>query len=112
MTEEVDSGQPGASGPSQESNHYGPPEQSGQTGQPVESERSGWSSQADDEDTTASVPEEPMDKQATMDKQAMAPLLERFPDLAELDDQDDAQQVELLGKVLAGLQQDLNREGK
>ena len=106
MTEEVDSGQPGASGPSQESNHYGPPEQSGQTGQPVESERSGWSSQADDEDTTASVPEEPMDKQA------MAPLLERFPDLAELDDLDDAQQVELLGKVLAGLQQDLNREGK
>ncbi len=106
MTEEVDSGQPGVSGPSRESNHYGPPAQSGQTGQPVESGRSGWSSQADDEDTIASAPEEPMDKQA------MAPLLERFPDLAELDDQDDAQQVELLGKVLAGLQQDLNREGK
>ena len=106
MTEEVDSGQPGASGPSQESNHYGPPEQSGQTEQSVESEPSGRSSQADDEDTTASAPEEPMDKQA------MAPLLERFPDLAELDDLDDAQQVELLGKVLAGLQQDLNREGK
>ncbi|MCT6811313.1 MAG: hypothetical protein M3028_07380 [Bifidobacterium sp.] len=47
-----------------------------------------------------------------MDKQAMAPLLERFPDLAQLDNLDDAQQVELLGKVLAGLQQDLNREGK
>ena len=47
-----------------------------------------------------------------MDKQAMAPLLARFPELAELDDLDDAQQVELLGKVLAGLQQDLNREGK
>ncbi|MDT7508558.1 hypothetical protein QRX41_00200 [Bifidobacterium sp. H1HS16N] len=106
MSEEVDSGQPGASGPSQESNHYGPPEQSGQTGQPVESEPSGRSSQADDEDTTASAPEEPMDKQA------MAPLLARFPELAELDDLDDAQQVELLGKVLTGLQQDLNREGK
>ena len=106
MTEEVDSGQPGASGPSQESNHYGPPEQSGQTGQPVEAEHSGRSSQTEDENTTASVSEEPMDKQA------MAPLLERFPDLTKLDDLDDAQQVEMLGKVLAGLQQDLNREGK
>ena len=106
MSEEVKPGQLGASGPSQESNHYGLPEQSGQTGQPVESERSGRSSQADDEDTTASAPEEPMDKQT------MAPLLARFPDLAKLDDLDDAQQVELLGKVLAGLQQDLNREGK
>ncbi|WP_155804657.1 hypothetical protein [Bifidobacterium sp. A11] len=47
-----------------------------------------------------------------MDKQAMAPLLERFPDLAKLDDLNDAQQVEMLGKVLVGLQQDLNREGK
>ena len=106
MSEEVKPGQLGASGPSQESNHYGLSLQSGQTGQPVESEPSGRSSQADDEDTTASAPEEPMDKQA------MAPLLERFPDLAQLDDLDDAQQVELLGKVLAGLQQDLNREGK
>ena len=106
MSEEVKSGQLGASGPSQESNHYGLPEQSGQTGQPVESERSGRSSQVDGEDTTASAPEEPMDKQA------MAPLLERFPDLATLDDLDDAQQVEMLGKVLAELQQDLNREGK
>ena len=106
MSEEVKPGQLGASGPYQESNHYGLPEQSGQTEQSVESEPSGRSSQADDEDTTASAPEEPMDKQA------MAPLLARFPDLAELDDLDDAQQVELLGKVLAGLQQDLNREGK
>ncbi|MSD90207.1 hypothetical protein [Bifidobacterium asteroides] len=47
-----------------------------------------------------------------MDKQAMVPLLERFPDLADLDNLDDAQQVELLGKVLTGLQQDLEREGK
>lgn len=106
MSEEVKSVQVEASGSSQESNHYGLSVQSGQTGQPVESERSGRSSQVDDEDTTASAPEEPMDKQA------MAPLLERFPDLAQLDDLDDAQQVELLGKVLAGLQQDLNREGK
>ena len=106
MSEEVKPGQLGASGPSQESNHYGLPEQSGQTGQPVESEPSERSSQADDEDTTASALEEPMDKQA------MAPLLARFPELAELDDLDDAQQVELLGKVLTGLQQDLKREGK
>ena len=106
MSEEVKPGQLGASGPYQESNHYGLPEQSGQTEQSVESEPSGRSSQADDEDTTSSASEEPMDKQA------MAPLLARFPDLAELDDLDDAQQVELLGKVLAGLQQDLNREGK
>ena len=106
MSEEVKPGQLGASGSSQESNHYGLTEQSGQTEQFVESEPSGRSSQADDEDTTASAPEEPMDKQA------MAPLLERFPELAELDDLDDAQQVELLGKVLTGLQQDLNREGK
>ena len=106
MLEEVKSGQLGASGSSQESNHYGLHEQSAQTEQPVEHEPSRRSSQADDEDTTASAPEEPMDKQA------MAPLLERFPDLAKLDDLDDAQQVELLGKVLAGLQQDLNREGK
>ncbi len=106
MSEEVKSVQVEASGSSQESNHYGLSVQSGQTGQPVESEPSGRSSQADDEDTTASAPEEPMDKQA------MAPLLARFPELAELDDLDDAQQVELLGKVLTGLQQDLNREGK
>ncbi|MBI0070994.1 hypothetical protein H3U93_00140 [Bifidobacterium sp. W8115] len=106
MSEEVKPGQLGASGPSQESNHYGLPEQTGQNEQSVESEPSGRSSQTDDEDTTASAPEEPMDKQA------MAPLLERFPDLAQLDDLDNAQQVELLGKVLAGLQQDLNREGK
>ncbi len=106
MSEEVKSVQVEASGSSQESNRYGLSVQSGQTGQPVESEDSGRSSQADDEDTTASAPEEPMDKQA------MAPLLERFPDLAQLDDLDDAQQVELLGKALAGLQQDLNREGK
>ena len=106
MSEEVKPGQVEASGSSQGSNHYGLSVQSGQAGQPVESERSGRSSQVDDEDTTASAPEEPMDKQA------MAPLLERFPDLAQLDDLDDAQQVELLGKVLAGLQQDLNREGK
>ena len=106
MSEEANSGQFGASGSSQESNHYGLPEQSGQTGQPVGSEYSGRFSQADDEDTTALAPEKPMDKQA------MAPLLERFPDLAELDNLDDAQQVELLGKVLTGLQQDLNREGK
>ena len=106
MSEEVDSGQPGASGPSQESNHYGLPEQSGQTGQSVESEPSERSSQADDEDTIALAPEE------LMDKQVMVPLLERFPDLVELDNLDDAQQVELLGKVLTGLQEDLNREGK
>ena len=106
MSEEVKSGQLEASGLSQESNHYGLHEQSGQTEQPVEHESSRWSSQADDEDTTASAPEKPMDKQA------MAPLLERFPELAELDNLDDAQQVELLGKVLTGLQQDLNREGK
>ena len=106
MSEEVKSAQVEASGSSQESNHYGLSLQSGQTGQPVESERSGRSSQVDGEDTTASAPVEPMDKQA------MAPLLERFPDLAQLDDLDDTQQVELLGKVLTGLQQDLNREGK
>ena len=106
MSEEVNSGQLGASGSSQGSNHYGLPEQSGQVEQPVESGYSEQFSQTEDEDTTASAPEEPMDKQA------MAPLLECFPDLAKLDDLDDAQQVELLGKVLAGLQQDLNREGK
>ena len=106
MSEEVKSGQLGASGSSQESNHYGLHEQSGQTEQPAGSEYSGRFSQADDEDTTESAHEKPMDKQA------MAPLLERFPDLVELDNLDDAQQVELLGKVLAGLQQDLNREGK
>ncbi|MCX8687174.1 hypothetical protein J3U06_03345 [Bifidobacterium sp. B4142] len=106
MSEEVKSGQLGASGSSQGSNDYRLSEQSSQTEQPVESEDSGGSSQAEDENTTASVPQEPMDKQA------MAPLLERFPDLAKLDDLDDAQQVEMLGKVLAGLQQDLNREGK
>ena len=106
MSEEVKSVQVEASGSSQESNHYGLSVQSGQTEQFVESEPSGRSSQADDEDTPASAPEEPMDKQA------MAPLLERFPELTELDDLDDAQQVELLGKVLTGLQQDLNREGK
>ena len=106
MSEEVKSGQLGASGSSQGSNDYGLSEQPGQTGQPVESEDSAGSSQTEDENTTASAPEEPMDKQA------MAPLLERFPDLAKLDDLDDAQQVEMLGKVLAGLQQDLNREGK
>ena len=105
MSEEANSGQFGASGSSQESNHYGLPEQSSQTGQPVGSEYSGRFSQADD-DMTESAPEKPMDKQA------MAPLLERFPDLAELDNLDDAQQVELLGEVLTGLQQDLNREGK
>ena len=106
MSEEAKSGQLGASGSSQESNHYGPHEQSGQTEQPVEHEPSRRSSQADDEDTIALAPEE------LMDKQVMAPLLERFPDLTKLDDLDDAQQVEMLGKVLAGLQQDLNREGK
>ena len=106
MSEEVKSGQPEASKSSQESNHYGLHGQSDQTEQPVESERSEWSSRAVDEDTTASASEEPMDKQA------MAPLLERFPDLADLDNLDDAQQVELLGKVLTGLQQDLEREGK
>ena len=106
MSEEVKSVQVEASGSSQESNHYGLSVQSGQTGQPVESERSGRSSQTEDENTTASTPEEPMDEQA------MAPLLERFPDLAKLDDLDDAQQVELLGKVLTVLQQDLNREGE
>ena len=106
MSEEVKSGQLGVSGSSQGSNHYGLSEQSEQTGQPVESEDSGGSLQTKDENTTASIPEE------SMDKQAMAPLLERFPDLAKLDDLDDAQQVEMLGKVLAGLQQDLNREGK
>ena len=106
MSEEVKSGQLGASGSSQGSNDYGLSEQSGQTEQPVESEDSGGFLQTEDENTTASVPEEPMDKQD------MAPLLERFPDLAKLDDLDDAQQVEMLGKVLAGLQQDLNREGK
>ena len=106
MSEEVKSGQLGVSGSSQGSNHYGLSEQSGQIGQPVESGYSEQFSQTEDEDTTASAPEEPMDKQA------MAPLLERFPDLAKLDDLDDAQQVEMLGKVLAGLQQDLNREGK
>lgn len=106
MSEEVKSGQLGAGGSSQGSNDYGLPEQSGQTGQPVESEPSERSSQADDEGTAASASEEPMDKQA------MAPLLERFPDLAELDNLDDAHQVGLLGEVLTGLQQDLNREGK
>ncbi|WP_445343229.1 hypothetical protein [Bifidobacterium sp. ESL0819] len=106
MSEEVKSGQLGANGSSQGSNDYGLSEQSGQVEQPVESEDSAGSSQTEDENTTASEPEEPMDKQA------MAPLLERFPDLAKLDDLDDAQQVEMLGKVLAGLQQDLNREGK
>ena len=106
MSEEVESGQPEASESSQESNHYGLDGQSGQTEQPVESEPSGRSSQTEDEDTTASEPEEPVDKQV------MAPLLERFPDLAKLDNLDDAQQVELLGKVLTGLQQDLKREGK
>ena len=106
MSEEVESGQPEASESSQDSNHYGLHGQSVQTEQPVGSEAFGRSSQSDDEDTTASESEEPMDKQA------MAPLLERFPDLAQLDDLDDAQQVELLGKVLTGLQQDLKREGK
>ena len=106
MSEEVKSGQPEASESSQGPNYYGLPAQSGQAEQPVESERSERSSQADDEDKTASASEEPMDKQA------MAPLLERFPDLADLDNLDDAQQVELLGKVLTGLQQDLEREGK
>ena len=106
MSEEVKPGQLGASGPYQESNHHGLPAQSGQTEQPVEHEPSGRSSQADDEDTIALAPEE------LMDKQVMAPLLERFPDLVELDNLDDAQQVELLGKVLTGLQEDLNREGK
>ena len=106
MSEEVKSGQLGASGSSQGSNDYGLSEQSGQTGQPVEPEDSGGSSQIEDENTTASASEEPMDKQA------MAPLLERFPDLADLDNLDDAQQVELLGKVLTGLKQDLEREGK
>ena len=106
MLEEVKSGQLGASGSSQESNHYGLHEQSAQTEQPVEHEPSRRSSQADDEDTIALAPEE------LMDKQVMAPLLERFPDLVELDNLDDAQQVELLGKVLTGLQEDLNREGK
>ena len=106
MSEEVKSGQPEASESSQESNHYGLHGQSDQTEQPVESERSERSSQAVDEDPTVSASEEPMDKQA------MAPLLERFPDLAKLDNLDDAQQVELLGKVLTGLQQDLKREGK
>ena len=106
MSEEVKSGQLEASGSSQETNRYGLTEQSGQTEQPVKPEHSGQSSQADDEDITTPVPEEPMDRQV------MAPLLERFRDLAALDDLDDAQQVELLGKVLSGLQQDLNREGK
>ncbi len=106
MSEEVKSGQLGASGSSQGTNDYGLSEQSGQTGQPVEAEHSRRSSQTEDENTTASASEEPMDKQA------MAPLLERFPDLAKLDDLNDAQQVEMLGKVLVGLQQDLNREGK
>ena len=100
MSEEAKSGQFGASVSSQKPNYHGLPEKS------VGSEPSGRSSQVDDEDMTASAPEEPMDKQT------MAPLLERFPDLAQLDNLDDAQQVELLGKVLAGLQQDLNREGK
>ena len=106
MSEEAKSGQPEASESSQESNHYGLRGQSGQTEQPVGSERSARSSHADDEDPTVSASEEPMDKQV------MAPLLERFPDLADLDNLDDAQQVELLGKVLTGLQQDLEREGK
>ena len=106
MSEEVKSGQLEASGSSQETNRYGLTEQSGQTEQPVGSEHSGRFSQADDEDTTAPAPEKPMDKQA------MAPLLERFPGLAQLDKLDDGQQVELLGKVLTGLQQDLNREGQ
>ena len=100
MSEEAKSGQPEASESSQESNHYG------LHGQSVGSERSARSSHADDEETTALAPEE------SMDKQAMVPLLERFPDLADLDNLDDAQQVELLGKVLTGLQQDLEREGK
>lgn len=106
MSEEARYGQRGASGSSQESYRYVLPEQSRQTGQPVESEHSGRSSQTEDEKPTASALEEPLDKQA------MAPLLERFPYLAKLDGLDDAQQVEMLGKVLAGLQQDLNREGK
>ncbi|MCT6901035.1 MAG: hypothetical protein M3Z40_08305, partial [Bifidobacterium sp.] len=76
--EEVKSGQLGASESSQGSNDYRLSEQSGQTEQPVESEDSAGSSQTEDENTTASAPEEPMNKQA------MAPLLERFPDLAKL----------------------------
>lgn len=106
MSEEAGSGQRGASGSSQGSNRCVLPEQSSQTGQPVESEHFGRSSQTEDENPTASAPGEPLDKQA------MAPLLERFPYLAKLDDLDDAQQIEMLGKVLAGLQQDLNQEGK
>ncbi|PXY88036.1 hypothetical protein DKK74_05160 [Bifidobacterium asteroides] len=106
MLEEVKSGQLGVSGSSQGSIDYGLSEQSGQVEQPVESGHSERFSQTEDENTTVSEPEEPMDKQA------MAPILERFPDLAKLDDLDDAQQIELLGKVLTGLQEDLNREGK
>ena len=73
MSEEVKSGQLGASGSSQGSIDYRLSEQSGQIRQPVESEDSAGPSRTEDENTTASAPEEPMDKQA------MAPPFGAFP---------------------------------